>query len=85
MTTANPPTQAAQAAPLSSHEAEERSFLEQRDKVADEALAARMNASPPCGGSLFVELSEFVARRRNKDAWPLATNCPVSLEPDDAN
>lgn len=70
---------------LSSDEAEERAHLERRDQVSDEKVVARMNSAPDCGGGLLVELSEFVARRRDKDASQLATNCPAGLEPDDAN
>lgn len=63
MNAANPPKQAAQPAPLSSDDAEERAYLELRDQVTDEELIARMNGAPDCGGSILVELSEFVTRR----------------------
>lgn len=66
-------------------ESEELAYLVQRDQVSDEDLTARMLSAPDCGGSLLVELSEFVARRRDKDASQLAMNCPAGLEPDDAN
>lgn len=53
---------------LSSDEAEEHAYLERRDLVSDEELVARMNAALPCGGSLLVELSDFVTRRNTRGA-----------------
>lgn len=64
MKATSPPSQAEQPALLSSDDAEERAFLEQRDQVSDEELVARMLAAPDSGGGLLLELSEFVARRR---------------------
>lgn len=49
-------------------ESEELAYLVQRDKVTDEELTARMLSAPDCGGSLLVELSEFVARRDSRGA-----------------
>lgn len=51
---------------LSSDEAEERAYLEQRDQVNDEELTSRMLAAPDCGGGMLVELSEFVAQRNSR-------------------
>lgn len=51
-------------------EDEERAFMEARDRVSDEELIARMNASPDMGGAMLIELSEFVRARKlplNKD------------------
>lgn len=44
-------------------EAEEHVFLEQHDQVSDEALAARVNSAPECGGERTIEFSEVLARR----------------------
>lgn len=45
------------------YEIEERARIEARDQISDEALVARMLASPDVGGSTLVTLSNFVANR----------------------
>lgn len=50
------------------YEAEEAVSLEQRDKVSDKELVARMLSAPECCGELLVELSEFVSRRNTSGA-----------------
>lgn len=41
---------------------EEFKFLQNRDNVSDEELVDRINNAPDMGGSLLVELSQFVSR-----------------------
>jgi len=38
----------------------EKAYIEARNSVSDAELLARVQKAPDCGGSLLVELSEFV-------------------------
>ena len=41
----------------------EKAYVEARNSVSDDELLARIKNAPDCGGSLLVELSEFVEQR----------------------
>lgn len=45
---------------------DELARIEARDQVSDEELIARMQVAPDMGGSMLVELSDFVRNRSRK-------------------